>query len=337
MRTASAGLISHLSLNGDGHGGFRFTDLYTITLLDGQVYRWTTHDADLVVGGNTYNRVGQYPSGSQGVPGLKRTRARWVLGTEVESLDITLFIGASSTAISDTRSDGTMTSVLNNGVGGFEYEMRRFNYGRWDGADVKIDRLFFGTSFTDVSLGTTPWFYGKVSNLRGGSETIEMTVKSGKEHLAAMKFPLRLVQPNCPYALFDAGCGVVRASYAIVTDSFGIGDVSGGLDAGETRVSLNDDLFNTFSARPVDFWKLGTIRFNDGPNQGLSRTVVGSAWNGASLFVTMIVGLPNELFGGEAIELTVGCDKTLLMCQSRFANATRFGGAPFVPKPESIR
>jgi hypothetical protein len=73
-------------LNGQSRG--YIADLYTVTLADGSVYRWTTFDQDVVVNGVTYLRAGK-----SNVPLFKRGPIREVAGLEVATLELTLMAG----------------------------------------------------------------------------------------------------------------------------------------------------------------------------------------------------------------------------------------------------
>ena len=82
MRTATAGLTTILNTDRT----LFVADLYSITLIDATVLRYTSADINITVGGNTY--LTAQPNG--GAPILKRGRVRWARGIQVDTLEIKL-------------------------------------------------------------------------------------------------------------------------------------------------------------------------------------------------------------------------------------------------------
>ena len=71
----------------------------------------------------------------------------------------------------------------------------------------------------------------------------------------------------------------------------------------------------------------GRLRYLDGPNCGLSTTVVEC--NGSNLRMRELAA--GEILPGDRIELREGCDKRFATCCARFGNAANFRGEPHVP------
>lgn len=86
MKAASGALIALLNSGNT----FLMADLYTVTLWDGTVYRWTDADTDITFGGNVFHAAADQGSS---VPLIERGTTRCVVGLEVDTLDLTLRCG----------------------------------------------------------------------------------------------------------------------------------------------------------------------------------------------------------------------------------------------------
>jgi hypothetical protein len=69
------------------------------------------------------------------------------------------------------------------------------------------------------------------------------------------------------------------------------------------------------------------LRWLDGPQAGLTMTIIAAAPDGLVLDTALDAGLTP---GARAI-VREGCDHTLGTCAARFANAANFQGEPFLP------
>lgn len=179
MKSASAGLISLLNSNTQ----FLMADLYTITLQNGTVLRYTSADIDLTSGGNTYTHIT-----------IVRGTTRIVLGIEVDTLDINI------------SPDSTMLVA---GVGFFAAVIA----GAFDNATVLLTRVFMPT-WGDTSLGEIPMFSGRIADIQYQRDDISITAKSFTE-LFNIQMPRNLHERHCAHTVYDSGCGVVRTSYQV--------------------------------------------------------------------------------------------------------------------------
>lgn len=270
---------------------FDVADLYKFVLVDGTTILWTTYDTNLL-------------GYSAGVP-ISRSGLKLERGTIVGSMTITIGVG-----------DG---GVLLNGIRLPLATLR----GAFDGAKVEVDRLYMGSP-GDTSAGVLKWFYGYVSEPAPSSTELVLTVKSSLEKLNTLRYPRRLTEAQCPYALYDARCGLSRTTYQQLDT------VNGSVPSGATAVPL---LTESGAPHATDFWKLGTIRFTSGSASGLVRSIKSSSGG----VVQLAVPLPVDVTNGYTVTLLPGCDKTLNTCTTKFSNQNSFGGFPFVPRPESIR
>jgi uncharacterized phage protein (TIGR02218 family) len=180
MKSASGALITLLATN-----QFFMADLFTFTLVNGTILRYTTGDADLVSGGNTFLADG---------PRLKRTKTHWKIGLDVDEMDIEVYPRATD---------------LVNGVAFLTACLR----GAFDGAVIQVERAFMAT-YGDTSAGTVITFAGRVAEIDLGRTIATFKVNSHLE-LLNMQMPRNLYQPGCLHTLYDSGCTLVKATFSL--------------------------------------------------------------------------------------------------------------------------
>jgi uncharacterized phage protein (TIGR02218 family) len=178
MKTASAGLIAFLANNSQ----YYMADLYTFTMVNGYVARYTNFDQNITIGGNTFISFG-----------IKRSQVREVVGLEVDTL--TVEVVASPT---DLLEGAPWLQAVRKGY--------------LDGANVKLEVLYMPTPL-DVSLGTIVRFQGRVSDASAGRSTAAIRVKSELE-LLNMQLPRNMFQSACANTLYDSACGLAKANFS---------------------------------------------------------------------------------------------------------------------------
>jgi hypothetical protein len=174
MRTASGALEAILA-----SGQFYRADLYTFTLTDGTVLKYTSFD----------QTVGSFDSS------LGWERSQWKLSTglNVDTMDVTLHA---------TPADliGTVPVI------------EHIASGAWDGAAVTVERAIMPTP-GDISAGTVLIFAGWLGEISEiGRIHCHMQLQS-KLALLNIGLPKGLFQPSCRHVLFDAGCTLNRADF----------------------------------------------------------------------------------------------------------------------------
>lgn len=179
MKSASPALIALLNSGGP----YLMADLYTFTLVSGQVLRYADWDADITYGGNVYSASG---------PLIERGRVRVVIGVEVDTLDMTLYADASKRIGTTPWMQAIATGML-------------------DGATVKLERVFM--SAPPVPVGGFVHFSGRVANVQISRIGAQITVNSDLE-LLNVQMPRNLYQPTCQHTLYDADCGLNRAAFS---------------------------------------------------------------------------------------------------------------------------
>lgn len=181
-------------------------------------------------------------------------------------------------------------------------------------ADYSLDYAF-SAGPGQPWLGTLNRFSGIVAEVTDcGSVSAKLNVKD-YTYLLDTDWPKNTVQPDCLNTLYDAGCTLSKASFA----------VSGVVQAGSTVNAIQTALSN-----PDDYFDLGTVTFTSGVLDGLTGWI--------RLYASGVIHLATPLLvapsAGDTFLAYPGCDLTASTCASKFSNLPNFAGFPFVPEPE---
>jgi uncharacterized phage protein (TIGR02218 family) len=263
----------------------RMADLYTITA-NGVTLRYTTWESSLIVGGNTF---------LAGPPNFKRSAIEEKIGMDVTTLELT--IEASSSDL----------------ISGIPI-LQRIVLGQFDGATVRIDRLFMDSS--GMQIGTVIRFSGFMGALDELGRTHAKYQVESLVNRLQMDLPHMLIQPGCVHTLFDAGCTLSAASFA----------ESNTVQAGSTVNKIV-----SVSAKADSYYDNGRIVFASGANNGLTKAVRLYA----SQIFTFNSPLPFSPTAGDTFTAYPGCDKTQATCTNKFSNLVNYLGFGYVPVPET--
>ncbi|MGH9523414.1 MAG: DUF2163 domain-containing protein [Terriglobales bacterium] len=273
-------------------------DLFTITLKNGTVLRYTDWETALVVLGVTYNA---------GFPNFQRGAISETIGFQVGTMEL---------IVSARPGDLLNGSPLLATVG----------RGDWSGATVQVNRLYMDAALTQIGMFVR--FLGRLGALDLVTRTqAKWTVKSLAE-LLNVKLPIKVIQTGCSHTLFDGGvtvpagipgCHLAKASFA----------VTGSVASGSTAFQVNAGL-----SQADDYFALGVIAFTSGAGNGQSFSVA-TYKHGSPSVLTFPVPLPFVPQAGDTFTIYPGCDKTMATCSTKFSNLANFGGEPFIPAPET--
>jgi uncharacterized phage protein (TIGR02218 family) len=178
MKTISPALQALLATN-----QFYYADLYTFTLISGNILRLTSADVDIVSGGNTFS--------SQG-PLIERSKISWKIGVAVDELDL------------------TVTPLPGDSADGYPI-LEAVQYGVFDAANLQLERAFMPT-WGDTSAGTVIMFVGWIAAVDAGGIKIAMKVESHL-NILTIQMPRNMYCPTCWWNLYDQGCQVAQSSY----------------------------------------------------------------------------------------------------------------------------
>jgi hypothetical protein len=276
MKSSTADLRAALY----NYAGQRAADCYRIALPAGTLYL-TSGDAQVTITPNTYQPAGI----------ISRARSRISSNDEVATMDLDLVPGTLQTG----------------GVGLTEAARR----GAFDDAVVEVRRVVDPATYGDSAKGTLCVFYGIVDEVEPDSEQISLVVKSVAS-LFQEALPRRLIQPQCPFNVYDSDCGVNPASFTHARTA------AAGSSA--TQVVLSSASSNAI----VGSW----VTFTSGALAGATRIVTAvspAAPNATTL--TLDVPLPAAPQVGDGVSVKKGCAKNRTAC-SGFSNILRHGGLP---------
>lgn len=266
---------------------FAVADLLTLTLQNGTVIHATNADIDLTWQSVLYSSTA-----------LKFSRSKFSTATGGKVADLELTIYADS-------------ATLLQGIP----ILQAIRAHALDGAIAQIDALFLQDWKTPKCSVNS--FYGKVAGIEAGRTSAKVTVKA-PTHLFDTQMPRNFFQPGCLHTLFDPGCTVNRASYA----------VPGVIQAGSGGVTINDALLTQANG----YFTRGYLVFTSGQNSGLSYTVAASV---ASAGVTLVRPLYYPISNGDTFTIYPGCDHTQATCNSKFSNLVNFRAFPYTPVAET--
>ena len=264
----------------------RMADLYTITLKTGTALRYTSWDVNLTVMGNTF---------LTGPPSIARSAIEEKLGMDVATMEVTI--------------EASLTDLIN-GVP----ILQAIGQGLFDGAAFRIDRLFMDSASNQI--GTVIRFSGFIGALDELTRSsAKLSVNAGTAYLS-MQLPAVILQPGCTNTLFDARCGLVKASFA---------------DNNTVQPGSTVNKLISLSAKTDGWFDNGQIVFTSGANSGLVKAVKTYS----TQQFTFNSPLPFAPSAGDAFTAYPGCDKTQATCTNKFSNLANFEGFPYVPAPET--
>jgi len=161
-------------------------ELFTITLTNGTILRFTSGDYNINVGGFVF------------VPmAMESRQSKQSIGLSVDDLSIDLFY------------DGTETIL------GVTFP-QAFRTGLFDYAIVKHEQVFMTTWQLVVSSDyCLTIFIGRMDIDPTGRSKAEIKVKAFTE-LLNIQLPRLVYQPGCVNNLYDSNCKINRAAYAVV-------------------------------------------------------------------------------------------------------------------------
>lgn len=275
-------------------------DLFTVTLRNGTIFRWTSYERSVVYGGNTFTTQS---------PFINRTKWTVTNKLEVPTMEVYLY-------------------ALNSGFNGGPNVKLQAHNGLFDGAQVKLESAFatspvakpmqYGDPNLPVStvLGTVVLFKGDVGAVDIIGQRVTLTVK-GRINRLDRGYPRNVYQVTCGHTFTDAGCTLLKASF---TTAYTVGS-----SPAPTK------LFIPWSSAPStpSRYVLGTATFTSGPAAGEARTIIKSDASG----ITLIYPLYNTPVNGNGFTAMEGCDKTRTRCTA-LSNIQHFRGFPYVPPAE---
>lgn len=295
MRAASGSLVTLLNAATE----IAVCDLLTIVLPSGTVVRLTSADKDMTATSRYDSTSHTFSSAG---PPFTRGTTKLVRGLQVDTLSLTVHARLGVDTLS-----------------GLPWPQAA-DLGKLDNAIVVLEKLLM-PNFADTSAGTLILFWGRVGQVESTRSSVHLEVRSILDLLQA-PFPRNVYQPSCVHTLYDAGCTLSKASFAVT------GAISG---SASTTTSLNTNL-----AAATNYYDLGTLVFTSGGMAGQTRTVQHYT-SGSPAVLTVLSPLPIAPTAGTTFTVYPGCDKLQATCSGKFSNLAHFRGYPYIPKAEVAR
>lgn len=296
MKTVSPELLALLN----NSTKFLMADLLTVTMVGGEILRYSSADSPAVAwNGQTFNYIS-----------WERTKTKIVRGLEVDTLDLIFYPKVYPvSAISEMEEDQIL---------GMSF-LKALRLGAWEGATIQLEQAFF-SGWWDEIVGTLIKFTGQVAPFEydGGAK---VTVKSDLE-ICNRELPRNLYQPGCLNTLYDASCGLNKASWAAT---------------GSVVSASSSTVINSTLAQADGYFDLGVLEFTSGSLDGQRRTVKSYAAG----VITLAAPLVAAPAAGDTFTTWPGCNKSMDSCQNKFSNLDansnlKYRGFPYIPKPESL-
>ncbi len=288
MKTVSAAFLTMLQTSET----LVAANLYQFTLPSGSIFYWTDAQESITYNGKVY--LAAYLDSQ---PGFERGATRTTIGLNADDLEIDVLYDAS------TRING-MTPAAFALAGGF------------DNAQVVVSQALAPDWSNPVVNGVASLFDGIVGEVQADSGKVKLTVNSTLR-LLNTAFPRNYFLPQCNHALFDAGCTLLAANFA----------VSGAVSAAGTATG-----FDTNLTQADGYFALGYIVWTSGANTGLKCFVKSYANASGQITLAYPISPPAA---GDTFTAYPGCAKTQAACTA-FNNLAHFRGFPYVPTPETL-
>lgn len=347
MKSISAELDTHLQRQVT-----TVATCWEITRKDGQVFRFTDHNADLSIDGNTYYADIGYTRSSivnDATMGVDNLEVKGIVDSTIlkeDELRAGLFDHAEIKIFLVNYKDltqgimrlrrGWIGEVIYSSGGTFQTELR----GMTQALSQRIGELY--SAECRAHLGDTRCQVPINPDILGRSQSVVEGEYYRVPAIYVSTDPDDYEQSDFQNRIFRVVSGGTTGSTQPVynfTVASTTTDGTAELEAVEAWMrhavvaSVTDRRTFTLTvteSRAVDDWfNLGALIFEDGDNAGVAIEI--KDWVQTSNTVTLFLTAPFIVEVGTKVKLYPGCDKRLDTCRNRYANVLNFRGEPFVP------
>lgn len=273
-------------------------------------------------------------------PRVERKQIRTVIGTEVDALDVTVYL--------DSDNDGPLPAA-DGGGGTPRWTVRdAIRVGFFDGAIYSLRRFFLANppqypltaAQFPTTLGAVVLFRGFIADATISRNKATFGIKSFLEKLN-IGVPRNVFQVSCLNSLGDIMCTVDLNSSPVgvpLTVNSHIAAVGSA-----TTVSLTAGDF-TAGNYPDTYFQDGIFQFTSGLMAGVRRGITSWTNDGTTNQVTFVNPVPTQPTIGDSATIIAGCNKSVDHCQNKFANflnpgdhteGLRYRGFRQTPAPDS--
>lgn len=206
-----------------------------------------------------------------------------------------------------TQADNaTVTHVL-----GDLFSKLNIRGGKWNGAKIES-----GVVAPDhLDYGPARWHIGRVGDVTTAGPGAQTDIR-GLMFLLNQEIGDRTSRRS-RHKLGSPECGVNIADFTF---------------PGTIVTVHNNQKFTVTVNKPDGYFKNGRIVFSSGENDGLEMDLINNDGQDIQLYLA----LPGAVNIGDAVNLIAGCDKSLLVCHTRFNNAINHGGEDSIPERSRV-
>lgn len=228
----------------------------------------------------------------------------------------TVFHAASGFSASDAEAETGLAAPSSDVAGAFSADViteADLITGRYDGARIEVYRVNWQDPRQYLLLKVQEM--GEVKRQAGQftAELRSFTAKLSQEQG-------RTFGRRCDAALGDGRCGVNMTASGRTASATVVA-----MDGGD-RITVSG-----LEAYADDYFRYGKVLVASGPEAGVTADIETSRAGDGGQVLTLWLPLEVTLTAGNALTLTIGCDKSFATCRDTFANATNFRGFPHMP------
>jgi hypothetical protein len=292
-------------------------ELWNITLATGQTYYFTSGEVPLngvtiYMPGATTIGPFNYQTGLTIVRDTLTQKA----GTESGSVKVALI----------PQGDSPFSS----NIAGYPI-MQAARYGFLDGATVLMSKCFlnppqYTNGQLDLSPGAMGYFLGTLQGIEVDRFFLDATIEDYLSLLGAQQMPKNLISVGCFHQVYDAGCGLLAATFTV---------------SGSISTAGDGAHFTTNLTQVSNYFNLGALTMTSGAANG-QKTNVSSykSTSGAIALANPFSVVPSP---GDTFNVYPGCDRQQATCSNNnsavgppFNNLKRNGSVGYMPVPETI-
>lgn len=200
--------------------------------------------------------------------------------------------------------------------------------GRYDGAELRVYLVNWAkpTSYTQLGRYT-------LGQSTAGDIAYQAEMRSLAQHFAQQIGAL--CTPKCRTLLgTPSGVNRLESGCNFTMPSPVAGTISAITDRKTFQVSAAGSFPNgTKGSLGGGYFSFGTVQFTNNKCSGISREVLD---NDPGLNFQMRMPFPLDFQVGDAVEMQIGCDRTLPVCANNYNNAVNFRGEPYVPGTDKM-
>jgi len=190
--------------------------------------------------------------------------------------------------------------------------------GLYDGAKIKI----FVIDWTYQSYGIMPLKRGWLG---------PVAIQNGKFQAEFRSLAQKLQQPigRSYLPLCDADLGDSRCAKVLTTFT----------KTGTAGTVTSRSVFAatiTGGGAAANYYRYGKLTWTSGANDGVSREVQENTYAAPNYGMTLCLAMERAVVAGDTFSIIAGCDKSAMICASRFSNFINFRGFPYIPGRDVI-